>query len=158
MKASCAPFSSRRRCGAPVWLWRPSMLSWLRQVFHRPDYFPLLLLSCYFTAVIPAPPTPATHMSSEHSVWKIVLDMWSKAFSQRVCVSKIRLFFIPAQGEGLGFTEDHRFDANAVLEDGFRRHLSRWASKPTSRHWTVEGKQDFCQFLDNFWRFQPWIV
>ncbi|XP_068585992.1 NADH dehydrogenase (ubiquinone) complex I, assembly factor 6 isoform X3 [Cebidichthys violaceus] len=43
-------------------------------------------------------------------------------------------------GEGLGFPEDHRFDANAVLEGGRRRNLQRRASEPAGQRRAVEGK------------------
>ncbi|CAG6014463.1 unnamed protein product [Menidia menidia] len=44
-------------------------------------------------------------------------------------------------GEGLRFAEDHWFDADAVLEDGYRGDLQRRSSKPTSQHGAVEGSE-----------------
>lgn len=48
--------------------------------------------------------------------------------------------FSRVQGKGLGFPEDSRFDANAVLEDGHRGNLQRRPSEPTDQHRAVESK------------------
>lgn len=44
-------------------------------------------------------------------------------------------------GEGLRLPEDHRFDANAVLEDGRGRNLQRRASEAAGQRRAVAGKR-----------------
>lgn len=52
--------------------------------------------------------------------WLISDPCPSQTGSSTICFARVSL-----QGEGLCFPKDHWFDANAVLEDGYRRNLQR---------------------------------
>lgn len=71
-------------------------------------------------------PTAPPHL--KHGLLKKIVPV---SFSN--CFSRV-------QGEGLGFPEDPRFDANAVLEIGHRGNLQRRPSEPTHQHRAVESK------------------